>query len=503
MTNLLLAAALAVFALASPSQALAQTRTCDGLASLAVPNARVTLARTVEPGQFAPPAGRGAAGGRGGNPFAALPAFCRIAITSTPSTDSDIKIEVWLPGSGWNGKLQIVGNGGYAGNLSYPAMATALAAGYATASTDTGHSGGDPSFIPGHPEKLTDFAYRAVHETTVAAKAAVAAFYGTPQRLAYFNGCSTGGRQALTSAQRYPADFDGIIAGAPANNTARMTTMQLWSGLVVQTDPAAALPAPKRDALHKAAVAACDARDGAADGIIENPLSCRFDAKAAADLAPAQVEAANRIYLGPVSPHTRQTIFPGLAPGSELGWNGLSGDEPFPYALGFYQTVVKDAKWDPRTLDLGVDVALAERAAATTGWQAIDPNLKPFFDRGGKLLMYHGWNDPLISPYNSVDYYRGVLDATKSDPKAADSIRLFMMPGVNHCQGGVGADTWDKAAVLDRWRETGVAPAQVTASHDTNGTIDRTHPLCAFPNVAVYKGSGSLTDASNFECRAP
>jgi feruloyl esterase len=205
-----------------------------------------------------------------------------------------------------------------------------------------------------------------------------------------------------------------------------------------------------------------------------------------------------------MNPRTRQQIFPGLAPGSELGWNGMSGDEPFGFALGFYQTVVfKDPTWDYRTLNFDAHVTMAEQAAASTGVQAIDPNLKPFFDRGGKLLMYHGWNDPLISPFNSVNYYKSVLDATKSDPKAADSIRLFMMPGVNHCQGGVGADTWDKASVLDRWRESGRPPSQVTASHATDGTIDRTHPLCAFPQVAKYRGTGRLSDASSFECKAP
>ena len=280
---------------------------------------------------------------------------------------------------------------------------------------------------------------------------------------------------------------------------------------MVQKDPAAALPASKRAALHEAALAACDAKDGAADGIIENPLSCRFDAKAAACaehdaascLMPPQIDAASKIYAGPRNARTGQQIFPGLAPGSELGWNTLSGDEPFGYALGVYQNVVKDPKWDPRSLDLDVDVARADRAAAAAGFQAIDPNLRPFFDRGGKLLMYHGWNDPAISPYNSINYYRGVLEATTGDPKAADSIRLFLMPGVNHCAGGIGADTWDKIAVLDQWRESGRAPSQVTASHATDGIVDRTHPLCAFPQIAVYKGTGALTDASSFECKAP
>jgi feruloyl esterase len=352
--------------------------------------------------------------------------------------------------------------------------------------------GGDPAFLLTSPDKLTDFAHRAIHETAVAAKAIVAAHYGNGPRLSYFTGCSTGGRQALTAAQRYPADFDGIVAGAPANASARMTAMQLYSGNVVRTVPGAALPQAARESLHTAAVAACDANDGVKDGVIENPLACRFDAKAAAGLTPAQVEAANKIYAGP------GRVFPGLAPGSELQWNTISGDEPFGYALGFWRNVVKkDPAWDPATLNMDSDIAAAERIASAAGIQAVDPNLTPFFDRGGKLLMYHGWNDPAISPYNSVNYYRGVLESTKR----ADSIRLFLMPGVNHCQGGAGTDTWDKVQVLDQWRESGRAPSRVVASHQTEGRVDKTRPLCAFPQVAVYKGTGSTDEAASFDCR--
>lgn len=470
---------------------LAQAQSCEMLAKLALPHVTITSAQPVAAGQFAPP--QGGRGGRGGaNPFADVPAFCRVAGSSKPAPDSDIRFEVWLPMSGWNRKLQTVGNGAYAGTIGYGAMATAVSAGYAAASTDTGHTGGDPRFLMTSADKLTDFAHRAIHETTVAAQALVAAYYGSGPRLSYFNGCSTGGRQALTSAQRYPADFDGIIAGAPANYTAHMTAMQLFSGNVVQANPAAALPQASREALHAAALAACDAKDGLKDGIIENPLTCRADARKVAALNPAQAVAANRIYGG------LGRAFPGLAPGSELGWSALSGEEPFGYALGFWRYgVFKDPNWDPKTLKVETDLPKADQIANSTGMQAIDPNLKPFFDRGGKLLMYHGWNDPAISPYNSVNYYRSVIDTTKAN----DSIRLFMMPGVNHCQGGVGADTWNKADVLDRWRETGRAPSQVVASHATDGKVDRTRPLCAFPQVAVYKGTGSTDEASSFECR--
>src|SRR5215467_10368692 len=269
---------------------------CESLATFSQPHVSVTLAQSVAPGTFTAP-GRG---GRGANAFASLPSFCRIAATLTPSSDSDIKIEVWLPASGWNGKLQAVGNGAWAGNISYPAMATALASGYVAVSTDTGHTGGDPKFMVGHPEKLVDFEERSVHEMTVTAKAIAAAYYGTAPRRAYFNGCSTGGRQALTEAQRYPLDFDAIVAGAPANFAKRQTFGQVWLWQATHKDEASLITADKLVVLHKAAVAQCDALDGVKDGVIENPTKCTFDPKvvqcSAADgpdcLTAPQVEAA-------------------------------------------------------------------------------------------------------------------------------------------------------------------------------------------------------------------
>jgi feruloyl esterase len=264
--------------------------------------------------------------------------------------------------------------------------------------------------------------------------------------------------------------------------------------------------------LHQAVLNACDARDGVKDGVIENPASCTFDPRQAACtaadgescLTEPQVAAARKIYSGPVNPRTKQAIFPGLARGSEAGWAGIAGDEPFGYAQGIWRfALMNDAAWDYKLLDFDAMVADADRTAETTGMQAINTNLKPFFDRGGKLLMYHGWSDPLISPFNSVNYYNGVMQNTRSTPTAEDSVRLFMMPGVGHCQGGPGPDTWDKVVVLDAWRSGSPAPTQVTASHQTNGQVDRTRPLCAYPAVAAYKGTGDTNAAANFECKAP
>jgi len=265
------ATVIAVLTLASPASAA----TCESLRSLSLPNVTVTQAIVVGAGQFSPQGPGGAV-----PPDAAkLPAFCRVAATLTPTRDSDIKIEVWMPGQGWNGKFLGVGNGGWAGNISYPAMAEALGRGYAVASTDTGHSGngGDASFALGHPEKLIDFGYRAVHEMTAAAKRFVSAFYDTAPRFSYWNGCSTGGKQGLTEAQRFPADYDGVIAGAPANNWTRLMTGLLWAGRATLSDPANRIPAERFAILNRAALNACDARDGVADGVIENPRSCRFD----------------------------------------------------------------------------------------------------------------------------------------------------------------------------------------------------------------------------------
>ena len=506
----MLGTAVVLTLLASSAAAQAPANSCEGLQTMALAGGAVTSVQTVGAGQFVPPPnGRG---GRGPvtNPFVDVPAFCRVMAQLKPTTDSDIRIEVWLPLAGWNGKLQVVGNGGFAGAIGYAALAQAVRDGYAAASTDTGHSGGDPSFMTGHPERVVDFAHRAIHELAVASKSAIASYYGSAPRLSYFNGCSTGGRQALTAAQRYPTDFDGIIAGAAANSTVRMTSMQLFSGLATQGDPASAISMDKQRALHAAVLDACDAKDGVRDGVLENPAACTFEPRqiacTAGDrgtcLTEAQVAAARKIYSGPVNPRTGQSIFPGLARGSETGWNGLSGDQPFAYAQGMWRyALLNDPNWDYRLLDFDAMVAEADRTAEKIGLQAVNTNLQPFFARGGKLLIYHGWNDPLISPFNSVNYYNGVLAATTSTPKAEDSIRLFMMPGVNHCQGGAGTDTWDKVAVLDAWRDKGQAPSQVVASHATDGKVDKTRPLCAYPKVAAYKGSGDTDDAANFACK--
>jgi len=481
---------------------------CESLAAaLTLPDMTITTAETVAPGAFTPPATPG--GDSAPNLFAKLPAFCRVAATLKPTSDSDIRIEVWLPTGGWNGKFQAVGNGGWAGAISYPAMAEALQRGYATSSTDTGHVGGRGTFALGHPEKFIDFAHRSTHEMTVKAKLIAGAFYGSGPKYSYWNGCSTGGRQGLAEAQRYPDDFDGIIAGAQANPRTRLGAWHLTIGTAMLKDPAAFIPPAKYPAIHRAVLAACDAADGLKDGLLNDPPRCHFDpavltCKGADDadcLTPRQVEAA-KIVMSPVKSSRGDEIFPGYAPGTELGWGALlAGPEPTPITLDHYKYVVfKDPGWDWRTFDLERDLAAADKADNGT-INAIDPNLTPFTSRGGKLLMYHGWSDQMVGPGTSVNYYKSVTKALGGAAKTMASVRLFMVPGMAHCRGGEGPNTFDAVTALEQWVEHGKAPDRILAAHATNGVVDRTRPLCPYPQLATYTGSGSIDEAANFTCR--
>jgi feruloyl esterase len=467
------------------------------------------MAETVGAGEFKMPEGAMRPGQPPPN-LRNMPAFCRVAATLAPSKDSDIKIEVWLPASGWNGKFQAVGNGGWNGNIVYPSLARALGHGYATASTDTGHSGPSGSFALDHPEKLVDFGYRAVHEMTVKAKALIAAYYGGGPKLSYWNGCSSGGKQGLKEAQRYPADYDGIIAGAPANNWTNQMSQGIWIAQFVHQE-GSLIPPSKFPLIHKAVLEACDALDGVKDGVIEDPTRCHFDPKlleckggdSADCLTAAQVETARKMYRPAKIPHIGKTFFPLLAPGSELGWSGLAGAQPFGIPVDHFRYVVfKNPEWDWHAMKFDTDVALANRMDKDT-INAIDPNLKAFFGHGGKLLMFHGWNDQLIAPQNAIDYYQSVAHKMGGAARINDSFRLFMAPGMAHCQGGEGASVFDPMSVIEPWVEKGQAPDQIVALHITNGKPDRSHPWCPFPQVAQYKGSGSTDDAANFVCKAP
>jgi len=475
---------------------------CENLTAVALPNTKIDTAQIVGAGAFVQPGGRGAA-----TAFARLPAFCRVAATLTPTTDSDIKTEIWLPATGWNGKFQAVGNGGWAGTIPYAALATALGYGYAAAGTDTGHVGGNADFAFDHPEKLVDLAYRSIHEMTVHAKAVVNVYYGDPAKFSYYVGCSQGGRQGLAAAQRYPEDFNGIVAGAASWDQMRAHGARVALNLLVNKDADSVIPSSKYAFINGAVINACDAQDGVKDGVIENPLMCKFDYTALlckagdgpACLTKGQVESARTMTSSLKDPATGRVLFEGrLMPGSELGWATLGGPQPLGLSVsGLRNVVFQDRNWDFRKMDLGAHV---DRAAASDNGVMYtgDPNLRPFFDRGGKLLMYHGWNDPQVNPMLSVTYYENVLKTVGS--KAAGSIALFMIPGVNHCGGGPGTDSFDRVKVIEEWVEQGKKPAQIVASHSTNGQVDKTRPLCAYPEVAQYKGSGNPNEAASFVC---
>jgi feruloyl esterase len=484
--------------------AIGAPSSCGALSTLVLPNTRITLAQPLEAGSFTPPDQDAAA--ESSRP---LPAFCRVAATLTPTSDSDIKIEVWLPASGWNGKYLAVGNGAFNGAISYPAMMTALARGYATSSTDTGHSGNNARFAPGHPEKVIDFGWRAVHEMTLASKKIVAAYYDNGPTHSYWNGCSAGGRQAMKEAQRFPEDFDGIIAGAPGLDWTGRAAQAVRVLKSLEQNDAARLAPPQLQLLHRAVVDACDALDGVKDGLIGDPTRCRFDpailqCKGAGEsgcLAPAQVDTARLIYSPVVNAKTKREIA-GLAPGSELGWTP-TGWTASARATGIDQfrfLVFNDPAWTAQRFDAGSDVARAEDADAGT-INALDPNLKPFIDRGGKLIQYHGWSDPQISPLNSTQYYARVLESLGSGTDVRRSYRLFMAPGMGHCSGGEGPSAFDMVGALERWVEHGQAPDRIVASHAANGRVDRSRPLCPFPQIAVYTGTGSSDEAANFACR--
>jgi feruloyl esterase len=374
---------------------------------------------------------------------------------------------------------------------------------------NTGHDGGEASFVPGHPEKLVDFGYRAVHEMTLKAKALTKAYYGKAPAHAYWNGCSSGGMQGLKEAQKFPDDYDGIVAGAPANYWTHLMAGVLWPALVTHKDPAASLPPAKLAVVHKAALAACDKLDGVEDGLLENPARCAFDpatvqCKSDAQencLTTAQVEAARKIYAGARNPRTGEKVFPGMPPGSELGWTVLAGPKPFGIPVSHFQHVVfNNPGWDFLSLDFDKDVALADKLdQGLIG--ATDPNLKDFFAHGGKLIVYHGWTDPVISPLNSIDYYNSVTAKMGGATRIDGAFRLFTAPGMNHCGGGDGPARFDTVAALEQWVEQGKAPDRIAACHVSAGSqVDRTRPLCPYPRVARYTGTGSRDDAVNFTC---
>ena len=488
--------------------------TCTALANTALPNASIQAAESITAGTFTPPGST--------NAISNLPPFCRVAGTIKPTAESDIRFEVWLPLENWNGKYAQVGNGGWAGVISYGQLPEQLRRGYAVASTNTGHQAGPPldaaKFAFEHPEQLVDFSYRAHHETTLKAKALVNAFYGRAADKAYWFGCSSGGYEGLQEAQRFPADFDGIVAGAPANNFTRLMAGDFDATLAVLKEPASNLPPAALSVLYRGMLAACDAGDGVTDGVLEDPRQCRFDPgtlqcaanqKPDSCLSAAQVEAARRVYRGAVDPTSRATIYPGMAFGSEPFWPNRNPSSPFPIPVSYYKWLVfSDPNWDWKTFDMSKpsDYQAYQKAEARFApiINATNPDLREFRKRGGKLIQWHGWSDQLIAAQNSIDYYESVLSLFGGNTTEVQGFyRLFMAPGMTHCSGGPGPNTFDMQAVLEEWVEKGKAPDQIMATRSIGGVVDRSRPLCPYPQVAAYNGKGDTNDAANFSCAVP
>ena len=510
-----------------PSPGLAR-QSCESLSSLKLPQTTITTAVSVPAGKFqrpgAQPANRAASN---------LPAFCRVTGVIRPTRDSDIRFEVWMPSENWNGKFNGVGNGGFAGSISYGGLAAALRAGFAAASTDTGHEAGgtDARWALGHPEKIIDFGYRAIHLTAVTGKAIVQSFYGTAPRRSYFASCSNGGRQALMEAQRFPGDYNGIIAGAPANYWTHLLTDAIWNIQATLKNPASYIPPDKLPAISHAVLAACDAKDSVKDGILNDPRQCNFNpdtllckgSDSASCLTAPQVAALKKIYAGP-SDHEGRKVFPGFLPGAEIGPGGwapwITGRAPrksLDYAFGtnFFSNMVFDnPAWDFRKLNYDADVSLADQKMEYI-LNATNPDLRKFKKHGGKLIIFHGWNDPAIPALNTVDYYRNVV-ARLGYESSQKFVRLYMVPGMQHCGGGPGPDSFgaypsanadpehSMFSALEKWVEHGKAPKEIIASKRGNpakpGSVKMTRPLCPYPEEAKYKGSGDTNDAANFVC---
>lgn len=503
----------AILAAACALTAPAQARDCGEMAHIALADGKVTAATLVDPGTFQPPPGSGPPAGVANQAFRALPAFCRVQATLTPTRDSDIKVEIWLPAAGWNGRLVGIGNGVWAGSISYSEMGAALARGYAAVATDTGHTGNGLSaqWAVGHPEKLVDFGYRAVHLMTVAAKQAIRDFYGKAATYSLWNSCSTGGRQGLMAAARYPGDFDAVSSMAPANPMTDLMTQSMWAGYQAKRTPASGLTPPLLDLVHKAVVAQCDTLDGVADGLIERPTACRFDpaslgckpGQTGTCLNPDQVATLQAIYGGVVDRKTGRRLLPGWPVGSERQLAVLMmGNEPFPVATDYFRLLVHGGQpgWNWKSMDYARETQAARDYGARI-LNVAPADLRPFFARGGRLLLSHGWTDGLIPANNTVLFYSGLL---KAIPRGAaeNQVRLFMVPGMDHCGGGDGASSYDTLGTIDAWVSGGPAPERIIAKRGgSNPALPPfSRPLCPFPRIATYKGEGSKDDAANFTC---
>jgi len=516
------AASLAALTIAAPAMAA----DCGALAGMALEDGKVTSATLVAAGAFEPPPSPFGPppGVNPSNPYAELPAFCRVQATLTPSSDSDIKVEVWLPLEGWNGKYVGIGNGIWGGQLSLSQLGEPLARGYAVATTDTGHTGTGltAEWAVGHPEKLIDFGYRAVHVMTTTAKAAITEFYGEGPQFSYWNSCSTGGRQGLMAAHRYPEDYDAISAMAPANPMTDLMAQSMWAKWVTARKEGAALTPQQLGLVHGAVLRQCDALDGLADGVIGRPDACAFRpetlvCKPGATegcLSAPQAEAMQAIYDG-VRDKAGALLLPGWPRGAEMQLAALvMGERPFPVAYDYFALLThgETAGWDWRQMDYGAEVR-ASRAYGADILNVPTDGLDAFFARGGKLLLSHGWNDGLIPASNTLGFYRGLYGELPAAQRDAQ-LRLFMAPGMEHCSGGEGPSQFDTLGTIDAWATTGLPPQRILATRPTAVPAmpgapampprdPMSRPLCPYPMTARHDGEGDPALAESFRCAVP
>jgi feruloyl esterase len=493
---------------------------CESLKVLSTPQTTVMSAEVVPAGVFVPPpppanaaaapAGRGGAGGRGARaggapppPPEPIPQHCRVKLTLKPTSDSNIYSELWMPTDNWNGKLLVVGNGGFAGSIQgYGDMQVALRLGYATAATDTGHNvndGPNGMFALGHPEKIVDFAYRALHDTTVESKRLIKQMYSRSAQYSYYKGCSTGGRMAIMAATRFPDDYDGIIGGALANRHIHMHTAGFARQVVLARNPDMAISPEKAQMVTEAVMNTCDTLH---EGFLNNPKQCTFDfstllCKGTENnecLTQPQLKTVEMFYGG-LKNSKGEVIFAGQTLGNPMTPQRSN------QSLNVIDTVriwaFQDANYDWHNWNLDRDMPIIDKKIGFV--DATDPDLKKFKAHGGKLLLYAGWADTTITPVNTVEYYESVVKKMGAGD-TRDFAKLFMVPGMAHCRGGNGPDTFDSIGTMEKWREQGQTPATIAATNRTSGL---SRPLCAFPQYAKYKGTGDLKDAANWSCVAP
>jgi feruloyl esterase len=512
------------------SSAAAQV-SCGSLANLALPNVTITSASEPQvpfdmvgyaegnllafPGLF--------------DSFTMSTPLCRVQAVANPTSDSVIHIEVWLPTTGWNGRFLAIGGGGTRAGIAYNEMAQLIGFGFATAATDGGNLGNsvDGHFGYQHPEKIADWAYRSTHLMTVTAKTVASSFFGQGPVHSYFAGCSTGGHEGVMEAQRFPGDYDGIMAGAPSNHATHLQAGHIWTWNATNIDPASFIPPTLLPTITAAAVARCDAIDGVVDGLITDPRQCDFDPSDIECQGPngtncltsAQVTAVKKIYAGPRNPQTGALVYAGFAPGGEFGWDplvyGLPGSLETPPEPGYVPAFIdiiriwafQNPQYDWRLFDFAQDMASVDTAIASV-INDVDPDLTAFKNLGGKLVLYHGWEDQHISPQDDINYYERIAAFMRS--RGADAhqfARLFMVPGMQHCFGGPGPNSFDAFGAVFQWVEAGVAPEKIIATKyvndDPSQAVVMTRPLCPHPQIAVYTGSGNTNDAASFVCRVP